>query len=88
MHTRPGKWLAIETTVVYHAWAAQVFSAGIECRHCKIMEKDYSHDHSHNRDPPWPSGYDAWLPSVSSQVRVSAGSPSGLACSLYKCAAL
>ena len=22
------------------------------------------------RDPPWPSGYDAWLPSVSSQVRV------------------
>ena len=41
------------------------------------------------RDPPWPSGYDAsWLPSVSSQVRVSAGSPSGLAWSLYKCAAL
>ena len=31
------------------------------------------------RDPPWPSGYDAWLPSLSSQVRVSAGSPSGLA---------
>ena len=40
------------------------------------------------RDPPWPSGYDAWLPSVSLQVRVSAGSPSGLAWSLYKCAAL
>ena len=40
------------------------------------------------RDPPWPSGYDAWLPSVSSQVRVSAGSPSGLAWSLYKCSAL
>ena len=40
------------------------------------------------RDPPWPSGYDAWLPSVSSQVRVSAGSPRGLAWSLYKCAAL
>ena len=40
------------------------------------------------RDPPWPSGYDAWLPSVSSQVRVSAGSLSGLAWSLYKCAAL
>ena len=33
----------------------------------------------HVLDPPWPSGYDAWLPSVSSQVRVSAGSPSGLA---------
>ena len=31
------------------------------------------------RDPPWPSGYDAWLPSVSSQVRVSAESQSGLA---------
>ena len=30
------------------------------------------------RDPPWPSGYDAWLPSVSSQVRVSAGSPSNI----------
>ena len=40
------------------------------------------------RDPPWPSGYDAWLPSVSSQVRVSAGSPSGLAWSLYKFAVL
>ena len=39
-------------------------------------------------DPPWSSGYDAWLSSVSSQVRVSAGSPSRLAWSLYKCAAL
>ena len=39
-------------------------------------------------DPPWPSDYDAWLPSLSSQVRVSAGSQSGLAWSLYKCAAL
>ena len=36
------------------------------------------------RDPPWPSGYDAWLPSVRSQVRVSVGSLSGLAWSLYK----
>ena len=36
----------------------------------------------------WPSGYDAWLPSVSSRVRVSAGSLSGLAWSLYTCAAL
>ena len=26
------------------------------------------------RDAPWPSVYDAWLPSVSLQVRVSAGS--------------
>ena len=39
-------------------------------------------------DPPWPSGYDAWFPSVNSQVRVSDGYPSGLAWSLYKCAAL
>ena len=39
-------------------------------------------------DPPWPSGYDAWLPSVSSQVRVSAGSLNGLAWSLYKCEVL
>ena len=30
--------------------------------------------------PPWPSGYNAWLSSVSSA--------SGLALSLYKCAAL
>ena len=41
-----------------------------------------------DRDPPWPSGYNAWLPSVSLQVRVSAGSPSGLVWSLYKCGAL
>ena len=27
------------------------------------------------RGPPWPSGDDAYLPSVSSQVRVSAGFP-------------
>ena len=40
------------------------------------------------RDPPWSSGYDAWLPSVYSQVRVFAGSPSCLAWSLYTCAAL
>ena len=40
------------------------------------------------RDPQWPSGYYAWLPSVSSQVRVSTGSSSVLAWSLYKCAAL
>ena len=33
-------------------------------------------------------GYDAWLPSVSSQVRVSTGSSSGLAWSLYTRAAL
>ena len=39
----------------------------------------------------WPrpaSDYNALLPSVSSKVKVSAGSPSGLPWSLYKCAAL
>ena len=36
--------------------------------------------------PQW--YYDAWLPSLSLQVRLSAGSPSGLALSLYKCAAV
>ena len=39
-------------------------------------------------DPLWPSGYNAWLPSMRSQVSVSAGSPNGLAWSLYKCSAL
>ena len=34
---------------------------------------------------PW---LDAWLPSVSFHVLISAGSPSGLAWSLYKCAVL
>ena len=28
-----------------------------------------------HRDPPWPSSYDTWLPTVSLKVRVSAGSP-------------
>ena len=39
------------------------------------------------RDLLWPSGYDAWLASVSSQVRVSPGSLNRLTWSLYKCAA-
>ena len=38
--------------------------------------------------PPLPSSYDVCLPSVITQVQVSAGYPSGLAWSLYKCAAL
>ena len=44
-------------------------------RHAEVL----SHLHlnlltvvSHHRDPLWPNGYDAWLQSVSSQVRVSA----------------
>ena len=40
------------------------------------------------QDRPWPCGYDTWLQSISLQVRVSAGSPRGLAWSLYKCAVL
>ena len=36
----------------------------------------------------WPSGYDALLPDVSSQVGVSVLSPSGLASLQYKSAAL
>ena len=39
-------------------------------------------------DPLWPSGYDGWLSSFSLLVQVSAGSSSGLAWPLYKCAAL
>ena len=68
----------------------RVALSGPELR-IKALFEDTMHNASvlpRNRDPPWPSGYDAWLPSVSSQVRVSAGSPSGLAWSLYKCAAL
>ena len=38
--------------------------------------------------PQQPSGDDAWLPSLRSQVRDSAGSPSELTWSLYKCVAL
>ena len=39
-------------------------------------------------DPFRPSGYDACLPSMSSQVLNADGSPIGLAWLLYKCAAL
>ena len=31
--------------------------------------------YTYTRDPPWPSGYDGLLPSVSLQVGVSCGSP-------------
>ena len=34
MHPYPGNWLAIGRAVVYYAWAARAFSAGIKCRHC------------------------------------------------------
>ena len=40
------------------------------------------------RHPPWPSGYDAWLRSVRSKVRFSAGPHYKLIWSLYKCVEL
>ena len=35
MHPYPGNWVAIGHAVVYYAWAAREFSAGIKCRHCR-----------------------------------------------------
>ena len=46
------------------------------------------HSASKEGPPSRPSGNDAWLPSMRLQVRVSSGSASRLAWSLYKCAAL
>ena len=34
MHTYPGNRVAIGRAVVYYAWVAREFSAGIKCRHC------------------------------------------------------
>ena len=34
MHPYPGIWVAIGRVVVYYAWAAREFSAGIKYRHC------------------------------------------------------
>ena len=34
MHPHPGKWVAIGYAVVYYAWAAREFGAGIKRRHC------------------------------------------------------
>ena len=39
IHPYPGKWVAIGHAVVYYAWAAREFSAGIKCRHCKYNTK-------------------------------------------------
>ena len=33
MHSCPADWVAISLAVVYHAWAAHTFSAGMKCRH-------------------------------------------------------
>ena len=37
MRPCPGNWVAIGRAVVYHARAAQAFSAGIKCRHCTCI---------------------------------------------------
>ena len=34
LHPCPGNLVAIGRAVVYYAWTAQAFSAGIKCRHC------------------------------------------------------
>ena len=38
MHPYPGNWLGIGHMVVYYAWAAREFSAGIKCRHCNYSD--------------------------------------------------
>ena len=91
MRPCPGNWSTIGQAVMFYARAAHACSAGIKCWHCNpntsILTQRFGVDTS--RDPPCPSGFDTWLPSVSLQIRVSNGSPySGLAWSLYKCAAL
>ena len=40
MHPCPRHWLANGRAVVYSAWAAQAFSAGIKCRHCMCVQVD------------------------------------------------
>ena len=37
MHPYPGNRVAIGRAVVYYAWAAREFSAGIKCRHCRPL---------------------------------------------------
>ena len=38
MQTYPGNRVAIGRAVVYYAWAAREFSAGIKCRHCIYLD--------------------------------------------------
>ena len=38
MHPYPGNWVAIGRAVVYYAWTAREFSAGIKCQHCSTVE--------------------------------------------------
>ena len=37
MHPCPGNWVAIGHAVVYFARAANTLSAGIKCRHCRLV---------------------------------------------------
>ena len=39
MHLCPGNCVAIGRAVVYFAWAAHTFSAGIKCRHCTAQKE-------------------------------------------------
>ena len=47
MHPYPGNWVAIALAVVYYAWAAHAFSAGIKCRHCSLDRS------SKEAESPW-----------------------------------
>ena len=38
IHPSPRNWVTIGRAVVYYAWAAHAFSAGIKCRHCILNE--------------------------------------------------
>ena len=37
MHPCPGDCVAIGHAVMYYDWAARAFSAGIRCRHCRLV---------------------------------------------------
>ena len=41
-HPHPGNCVAIRHAVVYYAWAAREFSAGIKCRHCWLVKANKS----------------------------------------------
>ena len=72
MYPCPRNWLEIGRAVASYARA---FSAGITYRYCTMFFLDGYFYVLVIRDPPWPCGYDVWLSSVTSKVRVSAESP-------------
>ena len=43
MHPCPGNWVAIGRVVVYHAWPAHAFCAGIKCCHCICRMQAFSY---------------------------------------------